>query len=326
MSKIFVLGGTGFLGYYTTKELLNRGYQVKTVALPPMPAKGLLPEGVECKLGDINKMSDEEVSKMLEDCEGVIYAAGADERVLPKKPAMKFYYEANVLPTQRLARLAKNSGVKKFVVFNSYYAEFAETMPQFNLRSEAYPNNRLLQEQIAFAEGEGSMTVTSLRLPYIFGTMPGRMPLWKMFVDQAKGQKVFPALPGGTAMVTVEQVAEAAVGAMENGEHRHSYAISALNMKYQEFYQMIVDALGQTEKTQVPVVPYKQLKDVYEGLDQQAESQGLEHGIHMTISARMNELDLYIDSKTCTDVLGIKQHDVRESIKKTLEKCVEVEK
>lgn len=25
MSKVFILGGTGFLGYYTTKELLARG-------------------------------------------------------------------------------------------------------------------------------------------------------------------------------------------------------------------------------------------------------------------------------------------------------------
>ena len=25
-SKVFVLGGTGFLGYYTTMELLARGY------------------------------------------------------------------------------------------------------------------------------------------------------------------------------------------------------------------------------------------------------------------------------------------------------------
>ncbi|MFD1899125.1 hypothetical protein GQR36_01480 [Enterococcus termitis] len=48
---------------------------------------------------------------------------------------------------------------------------------------------RLLQEQVAFAEGDGEMNVTVLRLPYIFGTMPGRMPLWKMFTDQIKAKK-----------------------------------------------------------------------------------------------------------------------------------------
>jgi len=323
MSKVFVLGGTGFLGYHTIKELLSKGYEVKTMALPPLPTEDLLPKEVYCTLGDINALEDEEIIGILSDCEGFIYAAGADERTVPQKPAMKFFYEANVLPTQRLARLARLAGVKKFVLFGSYFAEFTERLPEYDLRNQAYPNMRLLQEQIAFAEGEGGMTVTSLRLPYIFGTIPGRVPLWKVFVDQAREQPVFPALEGGTAMVTVEQVAEAAVGAMEKGIHRTSYPISAKNMKFQEFYQMIVDALGQQQSTQVPVVPYEQMKAVYENLDEHATRAGLEHGIHMVVSSKLQTENLYVDPTETMSVLGIKNHDVLESIRETLHKCVE---
>lgn len=321
MSKVFILGGTGFLGYYTTKELLARGYQVKTIALPPLPAKNLLPNEVELKLGDINKMSDDEVQELLSDCDGFIYAAGADERVVANKPAKKFYYEANVLPTQRLARLAKMAGVKSFVIFNSYMSEFAEKMLELGLKDQPYPNMRLLQEQIAFAEGEGAMKVSSLRLPYIFGTMPGRMPLWKMFVDQMKGQPVYPALKGGTTMVSVEQVAEAAVGALENANHRDTFAIGMLNMKYQQFYQMIADALGQKE-TQIPVVPFEQMKPTYEAVDKQADQEGKEHGIHVVVTGQMQTKDLYVDPADTKDILGIKDHDVIASIKETLDKCV----
>ena len=308
MSKVFILGGTGFLGYYTVRELLSKGYEVKTMALPPMPAEDLLPAEVECSLGNINELSDDEIRDLLSDCEGFIYAAGADERVVPQKPAMKFFYEANVLPTQRLARLAKEAGVKKFVVFGSYFAEFAERLPEYNLRTQAYPNTRLLQEQVAFAEGEGSMTVTSLRLPYIFGTMPGRAPLWKMYTDQLKGRPVYPVLKGGTAM--------------ENGKHRHTYAISALNMKFQDFFQMMVDALGQTETTQVPVVEYDQMKSVYEDIDKKAAEKGLEHGMHMVVSSKLQTEDLYLDPADTMSVLGIKEHDVIQSIKETLATCV----
>lgn len=322
MSKIFILGGTGFLGYYTTKELLAQGYQVKTVSLPPMPADDLLPEGVECSLGDINEMSNEEIKNLLSDCDGFIYAAGADERVVPKKPALKFYYEANVLPTQRLAHLAKEAGVKKFVIFGSYFAEFAERLPEFHLQQYAYVNTRLLQEQIAFAEGEGAMDVMSLRLPYIFGTMPGRMPLWQSFTEQVKGQESFPVPTGGTAMVTVEQVAEAAVGALEHGKHRQTFAISAENMAFKDFYQMIVDALGQTNQTTLPIVDYEQLKPMYEQIDAQAESEGTEHGIHMVTSGRMQAENLFIDPKETMSILEIRNHDVKESIRKTLQKCV----
>ena len=129
MKKIFILGGTGFLGYYTTKELLARGYGIKTMSLPPMPTEDLLPSEVECTLGDINELSDNEIKELLSDCYGFVYAAGADERIVPPAPALKFFYEANVLPTQRLARLAKEAGLKKFVVYGSYFAEFAERLP-----------------------------------------------------------------------------------------------------------------------------------------------------------------------------------------------------
>ena len=323
MAKVFVLGGTGFLGYYTVKELLKKGYQVKTMALPPMPEDNLLPDEVECSLGDINALSDNDIRRTLSDCESFIYAAGADERVLPLAPAMKFFYEANVLPTQRLARLAKEAGVKHFILFGSYFAEMAERFPEHNLRAQAYPNTRLLQEQIAFAEGEGSMIVTSLRLPYIFGTMPGRTPLWKMFVEKMKDQTVFPTLKGGTAMVTVEQVAEAAVGAMENGQHRHTYAISAKNMKFQEFYKLMAEALGQSETTNIPIIEYDKVKPMYEEMDKTAAARGVEHGIHMTVMSRMQTEDLYIDPEDTMSVLGIKEHDVVDSIKQTLSKCVE---
>lgn len=322
MSKIFVLGGTGFLGYYTVKELLVRGYEVKTMSLPPMPSDNLFPDSVDNRLGDMKDLSDDDIIDLLSDCEGFIYAAGADERTVPQKPAFKFFYEANVLPTQRIARLAKQANVKKFVVFGSYFAEFAERLPQYNLRGQGYPNTRLLQEQVAFAEGEGSMDVMSLRLPYIFGTMPGRMPLWKMFTDQIKDQPVFPALKGGTAVVTVEQVAEAAVGAIEHGTHRSTYAICGENMSYQRFYEMMVDALGQSETTVIPVVPYDQLKENYEAIDKHAEENGTEHGIHMAISAKMQEEYLYLNPQDTMPILGIKNHDVIKSIEETLKKCV----
>ena len=238
--KILVLGGTGLLGYHTTLELLKHDYDVVSISLPPMPTEDLF-EGlnVESHLFDIKDKTDEELMGYLQGIYGVMYAIGADERVVPDAPAFSFFYEANVRPTQRLVRLARKSGVERFVVYGSYFSEFAQRWPETHLADQAYPKTRLLQEAIAFAEGEGAMVVNSLRLPYIFGTIPGRMPLWKMFTDQIKGQEVFPALQGGTTMVTVKQVAQAARGALERGEHRKTYTLGGINMKYQAFYPEI---------------------------------------------------------------------------------------
>lgn len=321
MKKIFVLGGTGFLGFHTVNELLKRDYKVKTLSLPPMPAENIFPDEVENQLGDINQMSDAEIVDMLFDVDGFIYAIGADERWLPDAPAYRSFYQANVLPTQRIARLAVQAGVKSFVVFGSYFSEFAERLPQYNLKNQGYPGTRLLQEQVAFAEGEGAMRVTSLRLPYIFGDMPGRTPLWKMFVDMVRDQPVYPVLKGGTAMVTTSQVAEAAVGALENGTHRTTYAICDTNMKYKEFFEMIVEALGQ--ETEIQVVPYEAMAENFIAADKHAASEGKEHGIHIEISQKMQEEDLYLDPKDTMDVLGITpEKDMKAVIRETLKHCV----
>src|SRR5699024_1597022 len=151
--------------------------------------------------------------------------------------------------------------------------------------------------QIAFGAGEGKMRVISLRLPYIFGTMPVRIPPWKLFTDHIKGQSVFPSLPGGTTIVTFRLVAEAADGAMVKGAHGMTYAYSGIKMKYQESYQMMVDALGHSETTQVPVLPLETLLPNFEALDAEAKKAGKEHGIHLAVGARMNNRDLYIDPK-----------------------------
>lgn len=323
MKEVFVLGGTGFLGFYTTKELLKKGYSVSTVALPPMPAENLLPSEVQCTLANINEMTDEQVVEMLKGKYAFIYAAGADERVVPAAPAMKFFYEANVLPTQRMARLAKQAGVKKFVVFGSYFSHFAEVWTDLDLkRNNGYPRTRLLQEEVAFMEGEGTMDVMSLRLPYIFGVMPGRMPLWTMFVEQVKGKDIVPVLDGGTAMVTVQQVAEAAVGAIEHGTHRSCYAISDTNMKFTEFNQMIVDMLGQTE-TKVTVVPLETMKSAMEQMDAAEFAVGREHGIHLADTMEIQNRDAYLDPEDTMPILQYKKDDVRAAIRETLQKCIE---
>ena len=92
-NKVFVLGGTGFLGYHTIKELLHNGIKVKTLSLPlkkdtvikeDNPLEGM--DNVECLVGNINEMNDQEVIEMLSDCDGFIYAAGADERIQAEIP------------------------------------------------------------------------------------------------------------------------------------------------------------------------------------------------------------------------------------------------
>lgn len=322
-----VIGGNGLLGFATLDVLVGAGFNVRSLALPPMPTADLFApygEHVTSHLADITELSDEEVLTLLDGCEAVLYAIGADERTLPPAPSARFFYEANVLPTQRIAALARRAGVQSFVVYGSYFAHFAETMPELGLREEGYPLMRLLQEQVAFAEGDGAMRVTSLRLPYIFGAMPGRMPLWKMFMDQLRAVPQFPVHPGGvTAAVTTAQVGQAALGAIEHGEHRGTYPISGYALRHEELYRTMIDLMG-ISTTLLPV-PDDALTATMQQQDAAAAGEGRQHGISMVKADQARARDLSIDPALTQSALRFADDDVPAAIEHTVRTILERE-
>ena len=323
LNKIFILGGAGFLGYHTVKEAVNRGYSVKTVDIVELPENLKFKEEdkVEFIITNFFNLSDQEIIAMLKDCDGFVYAGGVDERIVPEKPARKFFYEKNVLPTQRLARLAKEAGVKNFVVFGSYTAEFGENnaeLREYNYHKEPYVETRLLQEKLAMYGGEGSMNVSVLRLPYIFGTMEGKIPLWSMFVDMLRGQDFMPVTSGGAATVTANQVGQAAISALENGQHRRTYPLATGYISYEDFYKKIVEELGQEEKTKLQVMSFEELEEAYKEDQELTDKKGVEHGIRQVNMLRANSMEFRLSTDVAFDELRVREEDTEAIIKETL--------
>ena len=62
---IFIVGGTGFIGYHTVFECLRRGHAVTVLALPPLPADDLLPPHVAIQFGNLNALPDADVRALL---------------------------------------------------------------------------------------------------------------------------------------------------------------------------------------------------------------------------------------------------------------------
>lgn len=323
LNKIFVLGGAGFLGYNTIKEAVNRGYEVKTVDIVELPENLRFKEEdkVEFLIQDFFNLSDKEIIDLLKDCDGFVYAGGVDERIVPEKPARKFFYEKNVLPTQRISRLAKEAGVKNFVVFGSYTAEFGERSQELrenHYHEEPYVETRLLQERVAMYGGEGAMNVSALRLPYIFGTMEGKVPLWSMFVDMVRGQEFMPVTQGGAATVTASQVGQAAISALENGEHRRTYPVATGYISYEDFYKKILEELGQTESTKLQVMSFDELEDAYREDEKMTDEKGVEHGIHQVNMLRANSMEFRLPTDVAINELRIREEDTDAVLKETL--------
>jgi nucleoside-diphosphate-sugar epimerase len=132
--KVFVTGGTGFIGGAVVRQLRARGDEV--VALVRNSAKGAPLEGLGCTAvaGDL---SDERATRAgMEGCDAVIHAAAVYEVGIPpseRKPMQ----EANVGGTERVLGAAREAGVPK-VVYVSTVGIFGNTHGQ--VVDETYEN------------------------------------------------------------------------------------------------------------------------------------------------------------------------------------------
>lgn len=322
MSKVLVVGGSGLLGFHTILELVARGHEVTSLSLPMDKIDVDLPTGVTALWHDINAMTDAELGEVLAGTDAVMYAAGADERTVPAAPSARFFYEANVVPTQRMARLSREAGVTRFVLFGSYTAEFADIFPDLGYREQqGYPRTRLAQEEMAILEGAGAMDVMVLRLPYIFGIVGERRPLWQFVVDGALRPGPVTVLGGSTSSVTVRQVAQAAVGAMEKGRHGARYPINGYDLTYVELSRLACEAVGR-DPEDVVVVPLDVMLPYGEQADAACAAEGTEHGIHVVDSMRFQDRRAVSDVEPTSSELGIEPDDVVAAVRETMQWCV----
>lgn len=323
--KVFIVGGTGFLGYYTVKELLRKGHSVSTMALPPLPREDLMPSEVEVILGDYSKLADEEIQQMLAGCEGLIFAAGVDDRVVPKAPAYEFFRKGNVQATERWVRLARLAGVRQVVVFSSYFAALDKKMPELHL-SENHPYVRSRREQIEIAKQEAgeSLKVSFLMLPYIFGSMPGRVPLWKPLVQYLTSWMPILFYPaGGSAMVAVEEVAQAAVRALEVAKQGEEYEIVAENLTWKEMIDRLLKTIGKSKP--VMTVPTSAVRFGGWLVTQSHKRKGLEGGLNLTKFAELQTNNAFLELSTSRQELGYDGSDLDSAFRDTMLACLKIE-
>jgi nucleoside-diphosphate-sugar epimerase len=132
--RVFLTGGTGFIGGETARQLRQRGDDV--VALVRNPAKGAKLSELGCELvaGDLG--DEAALRGAMEGCEAVIHAAAMYEVGIPAKqrPVMR---ETNVAGTERVMKAALAAEVPR-IVYVSTVGIFGNTHKQ--VVDETYEN------------------------------------------------------------------------------------------------------------------------------------------------------------------------------------------
>jgi len=321
--KMVVIGGTGFLGYYAVKEFIRRGHSVTIVALPPLPEEGLFPKEVNIILANIDKLDDSSIMDILKGHDAIVFAAGADDRVIPRAPAYEFFYQANVRSCKRVLSLARQSGIKRGVILTSYFLHFDRTWPEEKL-SEHHPyiRSRKEQAQQSMDVSMPDLQLMILELPYIFGSMPGRTPLWKPLIGYVNSRYPLFYMRGGTNMIAVEHVGEAIVGAIEKGKGGHSYTVGDENLTWVEFLERILSILG--KKKRIVILPTWTVRLGLRLVELQHRLRGRESGLDPVRFAAIQTRNTFFDPAPAAEELGYGRGNLEQAFKDTVEACLRV--
>lgn len=316
--NIFMIGGTGLLGCEAATDLIKKGHKVTSVALPPLPQGAPIPKEMEIIFGNINEKSDDEILDLLKGNDVFIYAAGVDERVEFPAPVMDYYDKFNNAPLRRIFPLCKKAGVKRAVVLGSYFAYLTKSRPDMRLQQRnPYFKARMLQEEICKNAADESFSTCVLELPYIFGTQPGRKPVWTILIEQLAFMDKWPFTmypKGGTAMLTCRQVGQAIAGAaLRDKPGFEAIPIAMYNMKWDEFLSIVYEARGMGADRKIVGVSPLMMKMGMFKVAKDYKKRGIDSGMDPFNLPDIMDIDLFINN-AYTKELGVEEDDIREAI------------
>ena len=315
--KVFMIGGTGLLGCAAAQMFIDKGYEVTSIALPPLPVGAPIPPEMDLKWGNYFDMSDEELEELMKGADVFVFAAGVDERVEFPAPVYEAYRKYNIEPVRRFLTLAKKCGIKNNVILGSYFSYFAKTCPDMKLTEwHPYIRSRIEQENVALSFADDETNVAILELPYIFGTQPGRKPVWVILIEQIhnmdKSGHVTMYPKGGTTMVTVRQVAQCIVGAAERNKGGNAYPIGYYNLTWDDFLTIVHEAMG-TPKRKIIHIAKWMFRMYGKTMIKDYEKRGVEGGINAVELAEIMCMNTFIDKKWAVS-LGVTDDDIKSAI------------
>jgi nucleoside-diphosphate-sugar epimerase len=313
--KVLIIGGTGLLGFEAAKQLLSKRHLVTGLALPPMPEGLIIPANYQLIFQNYMEMSDEALLKIMTGMQALVFAAGIDERVEGKAPIYDLYDKYNVQPVQRLLTLACKAKITSAVILGSYFTYAARKYPKWHLEKyHPYIRARMAQQEVALSfANAGKMDVAVLELPYIFGTQPGRRPVWTILVAQILAMKRWTYYPrGGTSMVTVRQAGQAIVGAILKNGGGHVYPIGYYNMTWKNMLLLFHRYASINRK--IVTIPTWIYKLGVASIVKKKRKKGIEMGLDLVKFAPVMTCNLFIMRDEGATFLGVKPDDINLAI------------
>ena len=162
MKKVFIAGGTGFLGRAALEKFANGGVAVAAASRSGGKACGVEIDRIDFFAENPDVLADYFEKK---DFDVFVYALGPDDRVMPPASAYGYFREKLVVRCRDILHAAVRAGAKRLVVLGSYFAYFDKLYGGALSLKHPYIRARREQEEAALRLGKSRPAVANaLRL------------------------------------------------------------------------------------------------------------------------------------------------------------------
>lgn len=246
---ILITGGTGFLGSYIIKELVQKNYQVRAIRrshkLPFFIPKEIF-DKVEWVEGDILDVVS--LENAMTDVDSVIHSAAVISFVKKEKKEM---YQVNVEGTANVVNMALEKNVNRFIHISSVAAVGRTADGTYVNEENKWEENRLnthysktkhkaeLEVWRGISEGLNAVILNPSTILGYGDWNSASCVIFKRVYQQ------FPwYVPGVNGFVDVEDVARAVVLLMESNINEERFIINGDNWSFKKLQDSIADGFG----------------------------------------------------------------------------------
>ena len=330
MLKVLVTGGTGYLGSWVVKYLLERGYDVK---LPVRDKSNTVKYNYLFEIAAKSKgsltifsgnlLEEKSYDQAMKNCEYVFHVASPF--LIKSKDAKKEIIDPAVKGTQNvLDSVNRTSSVKRVILTSSVAAVYGDNvdMKEQNLESfneshfnksssiahQPYSYSKSMAEKLAWdiSKEQARWNLVVINPSFILGPVlskTSRSESIKFMRDILKGRFYFGAPAFIISYVDVRDVALAHIRAAENTSTEGRYIISNKSYNMIQVAKIIKDLFG--DKFKLPK---------YESPKWLIFLLGPLFGVTRKFVRRNIGYPLFLDNKKSKDKLGVEYTSIKETI------------
>jgi nucleoside-diphosphate-sugar epimerase len=252
--RVFVTGGTGFIGGHVVRQLRERGDDVR--ALVRSPEKGAELTELGCELIPGTLADKDAMRTGMEGCEAAVHGAAMYEVGIPESEH-RTMYEANVIGTENALRAALDARLAK-VVYISTVGAFGNTKGEVVDETYQHPGTgytSYYEETKVEAHRLASRLIAEEELPCVI-VQPGGVygpddhsALGRQMNQFLAGKMPLMAFPElGFNMVHVDDVAAGVLLALDKGEVGEAYVLGGQITTMRE----LIETLGRVAGKKPP--------------------------------------------------------------------------